>query len=88
MYGSIRSLPCTNCFPPEPIGGAEQGSLKELENEYVALRRRLHPMSAGFDYGSLSNVHTDEFKSTQFNQVYLTIAAAIRAHLFLLFGDG
>lgn len=73
MYGSIRSVPCTNCFPAKPISGAEQGSLKELENEFVALRRRLRPMSAGFDYGSLSNVHTDEFKSTQFNQVYLKL---------------
>lgn len=65
-----RSLQCTNCFPSKPISGAEQGSLKELENEYVALHKRLHPMSAGFDYGSLSNIHTIEFKSTQFNQVY------------------
>jgi len=74
MYGKIRSVPCTNCSNTEPMSGAEQGTLKELENKYVALRRKLRPMmSAGYDYGSLSNIDTIEVKSTQFNQVYLKL---------------
>ncbi|CAM9364994.1 unnamed protein product, partial [Pylaiella littoralis] len=73
MYGMSRSVPCTKCLAVKPISGAEQGALKELENEYITLRRRLHPMSAGFDYGSLSNIHAIEFKSTQFNRLYLKL---------------
>lgn len=51
IYGSGRSVSCTKCLPAQPVSGAEQGALKELENEYVGLRRKLRPMNAGFDYG-------------------------------------
>lgn len=78
-YGMSRSVPCTKCFPVKPISGAEEGALKDLEKEYVALRKSLvprkspHPMSTRFDYGKLSNTHPIENKSLQFNQVYLRL---------------
>lgn len=46
-------MSCTTCFPAQPVSGAEQEALKELEKEYVGLQRK----KVGFDNGSLSNLH-------------------------------
>lgn len=71
MFGWTRSVSCTKCSSIEPIGGAEKGALKELENEYIVLRRKMHPMDTGFDYGSLMNIFAVEMKSRKFNQLCL-----------------
>ncbi|CAN0298326.1 unnamed protein product, partial [Pylaiella littoralis] len=73
MHGRERSVSCTKCVPVEPVSGAERGALKDLENEFISLRRKLRPMSSAFDYGSLVNVHTIELKSQEFSQIYLKL---------------
>lgn len=72
MYGSGRSVSCTKCSSAQPVSGAEQGTLNELEKKYTELHREIRPIK-GFAYGSLSNMRTAESKSREFNQLYLRL---------------
>lgn len=69
MYGWGRSVTCTKCLLTYLVNGV----LRELEKQYVALRRRLRPMDSGFDYASLSNLHTVELKAPELRQLYLRL---------------
>lgn len=73
MHGVRSSLPCTKCLSTESSTGAEKGTLKEAEIDFVSLRKKLRPMSSGFDHGSLANVHTVELKSQESSQAYLRL---------------
>lgn len=73
MYGWGRSVSCTKCAPAGPVSNAEQGALRDLESEYTGLRRKLKPMGTGFDYASLTNIHSAEFNSMKFSQLYLRL---------------
>lgn len=72
MYGSGRSVSCAECSSVQPVSGAEQGALHELEKMYTELRRKIQPIK-GFAYGSVSNIRTVESKSQEFNQLYLRL---------------
>lgn len=69
MYGWGRSVTCTKCLLTHPVNGAT----RDPEKQYVALRKKLRPMDSGFDYASLSNLHTVELKAPELGQLYLRL---------------